>query len=217
MKFTIALFALIPLIYALPAPERDLGALSARTQGNVFVCTDEGFTGGCTTLHGSSGQCVNVPLVFNDNISSVGPDSGQDCFFFMQGEQFKASLESGAMTNSRNELSHRTARNTKCHTSAIQKAQQAHTVQKKLWAQLAIAVAEAKTSSSGVFAYPHLSSTLLYPASLLLQNPSPAGDSKQKSKPWGIRYIDDQFYTSFEFLAGFPEEYREMYGDAHPA
>ncbi|KAJ6596508.1 hypothetical protein B0H10DRAFT_2441891 [Mycena sp. CBHHK59/15] len=69
------------------------------------------------------------------------------------GEQFKASLESGVMTNSRNELSHRTARNTKRHTSAIQKAQQAHTGQKKiaeLRAQLAIAVAEAKTSSSGV-------------------------------------------------------------------
>ncbi|KAJ7140857.1 hypothetical protein C8R44DRAFT_726570 [Mycena epipterygia] len=84
MKFTIALFALIPLVYALPAPEGDLGALSARTQGNVFVCVNAGFTGDCTTLHGSSGECVNVPLVFNDNISSVGPDSGQDCFFFMQ-------------------------------------------------------------------------------------------------------------------------------------
>ncbi|KAJ7897887.1 hypothetical protein B0H14DRAFT_2557403 [Mycena olivaceomarginata] len=69
------------------------------------------------------------------------------------GEQLKASLESGVMTNSRNELSHRTARNTKRHTSAIQKAQQAHAGQKKiaeLRAQLAIAVAEAKTSSSGV-------------------------------------------------------------------
>ncbi|KAJ6567874.1 hypothetical protein B0H10DRAFT_1965131 [Mycena sp. CBHHK59/15] len=63
------------------------------------------------------------------------------------GEQFKVSLESGVMTNSRNEFSHRTARNTKRHTSAIQKAQQAHAGQKKiaeLRAQLAIAVAEAK-------------------------------------------------------------------------
>ncbi|KAJ6601462.1 hypothetical protein B0H10DRAFT_2196234 [Mycena sp. CBHHK59/15] len=41
--------------------------------------------------------------------------------------------------------------------------------------------------------------------------------SKRKSKPWGVRHTDDQFYTSFEFLAKFPEEYREMYGDAEPA
>ncbi|KAJ6553713.1 hypothetical protein DFH09DRAFT_1166594 [Mycena vulgaris] len=73
MKFTTAFFALIPLVYALPAPERD-----------TVVCTDAGFTGSCTVLHGSSGQCVNVPLVFNDNISAVGPDSGQDCFFFTE-------------------------------------------------------------------------------------------------------------------------------------
>ncbi|KAJ6555253.1 hypothetical protein B0H10DRAFT_2201689 [Mycena sp. CBHHK59/15] len=41
--------------------------------------------------------------------------------------------------------------------------------------------------------------------------------SKRKSKPWGVRHTDDQFYTSFEFLAKFPEEYLEMYGDAEPA
>ncbi|KAJ6620489.1 hypothetical protein B0H10DRAFT_1079081 [Mycena sp. CBHHK59/15] len=92
MKFTTAFFALIPLVYAIPAPERDLGALSARTQGNVFVCVDADFTGQCTTLHGSSGQCVNVPLVFNDNISSVGPDSGQDCFFFIDANCGGSSL-----------------------------------------------------------------------------------------------------------------------------
>ncbi|KAJ6495517.1 hypothetical protein DFH09DRAFT_1205636 [Mycena vulgaris] len=82
MKFTTAFFTLTPLVYALPAPEHDTAVLVARTQGNVFVCTNADFTGSCTTLHGSSGQCVNVPLVFNDNISAVGPDSGQDCFFF---------------------------------------------------------------------------------------------------------------------------------------
>jgi hypothetical protein len=120
MKSTIALFALIPLIYALPAPEGDLvmailsilypfyptdifrrahfppapkatcmsaprpPELNAHVHFPSFVCVDAGFTGDCTTLHGSSGECVNIPLVFNDNISSVGPDSGQDCFFFMQ-------------------------------------------------------------------------------------------------------------------------------------
>jgi hypothetical protein len=72
------------------------------------------------------------------------------------GEQFKASLESGVMNNSRNELSHRTARNTKRHTSAIQKAQQGHAGQKKiaeLRAQLAIAVAEAKVCLSPAMSF----------------------------------------------------------------
>ncbi len=41
--------------------------------------------------------------------------------------------------------------------------------------------------------------------------------SKRKSKPWGVRHTDNQFYTSFDFLAKFPDEYREMYGDAEPA
>ncbi|KAJ7123984.1 hypothetical protein C8R43DRAFT_39935 [Mycena crocata] len=79
MKLTAAFLALIPLVCAMPTPDKEL---AARTPGNVFVCIDGNFAGQCTTLHSASGQCVNVPLVFNDNISSVGPDAGQDCFFF---------------------------------------------------------------------------------------------------------------------------------------
>ncbi|KAJ6629709.1 hypothetical protein B0H10DRAFT_1986368 [Mycena sp. CBHHK59/15] len=41
--------------------------------------------------------------------------------------------------------------------------------------------------------------------------------SKRKLKPWSIRHTDDHIYTSFEFLAQFPEEYRELYGDTLPA
>jgi hypothetical protein len=48
-----------------------------------FVCTDAEFAGNCDVFHGASGQCVNFPGNFNDDISAVGPDSGQDCFFFM--------------------------------------------------------------------------------------------------------------------------------------
>ncbi|KAJ6622393.1 hypothetical protein B0H10DRAFT_903650 [Mycena sp. CBHHK59/15] len=57
------------------------------------------------------------------------------------------------MASNRNELSHRTARNAKRHTSAIKKAKQVATGNKKikeLKAELAILMAEAKTSSSGV-------------------------------------------------------------------
>ncbi|KAJ7076784.1 hypothetical protein C8R44DRAFT_896501 [Mycena epipterygia] len=40
---------------------------------------------------------------------------------------------------------------------------------------------------------------------------------KRKAKPWSVRHTDDKIYTSFEFLARFPEEYRDLYGDTPPA
>ncbi|KAJ7117572.1 hypothetical protein C8R44DRAFT_879133 [Mycena epipterygia] len=83
MKFTAAFFALIPLVYAIPAPDPELPSISSRTQGAVFVCVNAGFTAPCAKFSGASGQCVNFPDAFNNDISSVGPDSGQDCFFFV--------------------------------------------------------------------------------------------------------------------------------------
>ncbi|KAJ7136977.1 hypothetical protein C8R44DRAFT_976360 [Mycena epipterygia] len=89
MKFSTAFFALVPLVAALPAvhnteASNTTAVISARIQGNVFVCVNAGFNIPCDVFHGSSGQCVNFPSSFNDNISAVGPDSDQDCFFFMQ-------------------------------------------------------------------------------------------------------------------------------------
>ncbi|KAJ6518472.1 hypothetical protein DFH09DRAFT_939921 [Mycena vulgaris] len=119
MKLTTAVFALIPLVHAIPTPEPDAVIATfvvlysstqlifspgcacrphlrqrvyraSRCKFNAhvdcpsLVCHDAGFAGGCKVFHGASGQCVNVPASFNDNISAVGPDSGQDCFFFMQ-------------------------------------------------------------------------------------------------------------------------------------
>ncbi|KAJ7784899.1 hypothetical protein DFH07DRAFT_975231 [Mycena maculata] len=69
------------------------------------------------------------------------------------GLQFEASLANGVMANNRNELSHHTARNAKRHTSAVEKAKRASAGNnkiKELRAELAILVAESKTSSSGV-------------------------------------------------------------------
>ncbi|KAF7349123.1 hypothetical protein MVEN_01434500 [Mycena venus] len=179
------------------------------------------------------------------------------------GEQFKASLESGVMTNSRNELSHRTARNTKRHTSAIQKAQQAHAGQKKiaeLRAQLAIAVAEAKTSSSGVVHVTQRSKTKSLVASAHVKGSAPTRPKRPEKTATvqdelkGIEMmtapevgnLDGEGNPNLPELAGpvseavdvedrppplsnntlsplsesggrFPEEYREMYGDAEPA
>ncbi|KAJ7256080.1 hypothetical protein C8J57DRAFT_1517812 [Mycena rebaudengoi] len=76
MKFSTSFFALIPFVAATALPP------APQTPGNVRVCTDAGFTGNCQTLNGGSTQCVNVPGGFNDEISSFGPDDGQDCFIF---------------------------------------------------------------------------------------------------------------------------------------
>ncbi|KAJ7340601.1 hypothetical protein DFH08DRAFT_963477 [Mycena albidolilacea] len=48
--------------------------------------------------------------------------------------------------------------------------------------------------------------------------PSDPGKQRPKRKPkaWSVRHTDDQIYTSFEFLAQFPEEYRALYGDTQP-
>ncbi|KAF8136032.1 hypothetical protein K438DRAFT_1786576 [Mycena galopus ATCC 62051] len=40
--------------------------------------------------------------------------------------------------------------------------------------------------------------------------------TRRKLKPWSVMH-DNQTYTSFEFLAQFPDEYRALYGDIEPA
>ncbi|KAJ6603742.1 hypothetical protein B0H10DRAFT_1703141, partial [Mycena sp. CBHHK59/15] len=49
-----------------------------------FVCVDANFGAPCATFHGASGQCVAFSSDFDNVISSFGPDSGQDCFIFVQ-------------------------------------------------------------------------------------------------------------------------------------
>ncbi|KAJ7226410.1 hypothetical protein C8J57DRAFT_1252652 [Mycena rebaudengoi] len=39
---------------------------------------------------------------------------------------------------------------------------------------------------------------------------------KHKPNPRSVRHTDGQIYTSFEFLARFPEEYLPLYGDTEP-
>ncbi|KAJ7136979.1 hypothetical protein C8R44DRAFT_869062 [Mycena epipterygia] len=94
MKISTAFFALVPLIAALPPALRTApgsievakanAMISSRTQAGAFVCTDAGFTGSCAVFNALSGQCINLPANFIADISSVGPDAGQECFFFMQ-------------------------------------------------------------------------------------------------------------------------------------
>ncbi|KAJ7896229.1 hypothetical protein B0H13DRAFT_2523182, partial [Mycena leptocephala] len=155
------------------------------------------------------------------------------------GQEFEASLASGVLANFRNELSHRTDRNVKRHTSAVEKTKRAragNTKIQELRSQLAILVAEQKTSSSGV----HLSASHYLPADphgsaqppLFIQTPLQArlfrlnrqapfilwirGEEHGVNPSRGVIH-DNQTYTSLEFLVQFPDEYRSLYGDAEPA
>ncbi|KAL7619531.1 hypothetical protein AAE478_010071 [Parahypoxylon ruwenzoriense] len=53
-----------------------------RAQHCVYVCTNAGFTGLCENECAGAGVCYNVPSSFNDQISSLGPDSGYCRAFF---------------------------------------------------------------------------------------------------------------------------------------
>ncbi|KAJ7253893.1 hypothetical protein C8J57DRAFT_1237141 [Mycena rebaudengoi] len=112
MKFAAALFALVPFVAALPPAVRTVEpeirnatalvlnllldpipipfltrprqvSLTPNTQGNIFVGVNDHWKGGTATFHGSSGQCVNVPVIWNELISAFGRDPGQDCFIFI--------------------------------------------------------------------------------------------------------------------------------------
>ncbi|KAJ7181388.1 hypothetical protein C8R43DRAFT_1116768 [Mycena crocata] len=81
MKFTVAFLALLPIIYASPAPESDLTA-RALGPGNINFCADPNLSGDCLLLHGDNGECVNIPAELDDKISSAVGDPGQTCFLF---------------------------------------------------------------------------------------------------------------------------------------
>ncbi|KAJ6603069.1 hypothetical protein B0H10DRAFT_2217616 [Mycena sp. CBHHK59/15] len=85
MKSITAFIVLIPFVAAVPPTLHSASSteIVARSPGNVFVCVEAGFTGHCGNFAGASGQCVNFPSDFNDDITAVGPDDGQDCFFYI--------------------------------------------------------------------------------------------------------------------------------------
>ena len=60
-------------------PTRD----QARSDGNIYVCTDWNWGGSCTVVGFNNGQCTNFPSGWQDNISSIGPDGGWTCQVFV--------------------------------------------------------------------------------------------------------------------------------------
>ncbi|KAJ6613050.1 hypothetical protein B0H10DRAFT_2050153 [Mycena sp. CBHHK59/15] len=101
------------------------------------------------------------------------------------------------MANNRNELSHRTTRNAKRHTSTMEKAKRANAGNnkiKELKAELSILIAESKTSSSGVVRVTQKSKAkslsiasplfhIVAHLNLLQQKMPPVGPRHQRRKP----------------------------------
>ena len=59
-----------PQLTALPSP------------GDLYVCTDPGFSGTCTYIHSTTYKCHNMPPHLVTYISAIRPDRGQRCSFF---------------------------------------------------------------------------------------------------------------------------------------
>ncbi|KAF8145534.1 hypothetical protein K438DRAFT_2097634 [Mycena galopus ATCC 62051] len=128
------------------------------------------------------------------------------------GQEFEASLASGVLANFRNELSHRTDRNVKRHTSAVEKTKRAQTGNAKiqeLRSQLVILLAEQKTSSSGVVRVRQKSKSNALSATLKGKGPvgGTASNCKQPQRKEGeIEPDDDDIDTNvFEGTNDFLE------------
>lgn len=56
--------------------------LEARADGHIYICTNAGFSGSCTNYGFNADTCTNFPPGFQDDISSIGPDSGWVCYAY---------------------------------------------------------------------------------------------------------------------------------------
>lgn len=56
---------------------------AAEVDGHVYICTDANWSGDCTNYGFYEGVCSNFPAEFQDDISSIGPDGGWKCNFYM--------------------------------------------------------------------------------------------------------------------------------------
>ncbi|KAJ7872613.1 hypothetical protein B0H14DRAFT_2570109 [Mycena olivaceomarginata] len=97
MMFPAALFALVPFVVGLPSAlhivsNNTAAAMVIRPPSHptsIYLLTTppqigERQRGNCMLWHGKSNACVTLPPNFNDALSSFGPDTGQDCFIFVE-------------------------------------------------------------------------------------------------------------------------------------
>ncbi|KAI4250182.1 MAG: hypothetical protein L6R40_000354 [Gallowayella cf. fulva] len=55
---------------------------AAQDVTNILVCINANFSGRCERLRNTKGNCYNLYNGFDNEISSVGPDSGTTCELF---------------------------------------------------------------------------------------------------------------------------------------
>lgn len=79
MKTSFILSVLASTI-ALAAPTSDV---EKRADTAVLLCTDRNFKDYCAHITSASEKSVNFDSALNDQVSSVRPDKGSFCYFFV--------------------------------------------------------------------------------------------------------------------------------------
>jgi hypothetical protein len=78
MKNIAAFAAILAFSYSsFAAPVDTTGTTS------VYLCNDRDFTGYCVDIESPPGVCVPLGDDLNDQVSSVGPDQGSFCYFYV--------------------------------------------------------------------------------------------------------------------------------------
>ena len=81
MKFSILLSDLTASSISLAAPTSN--DVDKRADTAVYLCNDRNFSGYCVHITSPSGTCVPLAADLDDLTSSVGPDQGSFCYFFV--------------------------------------------------------------------------------------------------------------------------------------
>lgn len=56
---------------------------AADVDGHIYICTDANWDGDCDDYGFTDGACSNFPSEYQDDISSIGPDSGWLCTLYV--------------------------------------------------------------------------------------------------------------------------------------
>ncbi|PSR74742.1 hypothetical protein PHLCEN_2v9621 [Hermanssonia centrifuga] len=78
----------LSVVSAAPAIEVRANATTAvsdvaNADGHIYICTDDNWSGSCENFGFIAYSCSNFPSNFQDDISSVGPDSGWYCTLYI--------------------------------------------------------------------------------------------------------------------------------------
>ncbi|KAF9731730.1 hypothetical protein PMIN01_10747 [Paraphaeosphaeria minitans] len=74
---------ILPLLASSIALAAPVSEIEKRANTAVYLCNDRNFSGYCVHIPSPSGTCVPLASDLNDLVSSVGPDQGSFCYFFV--------------------------------------------------------------------------------------------------------------------------------------